>query len=756
MRILPLALVVAVGAVLGQANEQPGLPANQWVKQEKALIGPDAPIAVVWSPQVKRFMSLGWLSSQYDKRAPYTYDELAFDPVSGQWENWFPEGKDWGPKFGVCKAPGWKGLFKDAEGNTRPNWPSFYWLLGAASNCTYLPEDGTYLFYINGHTFSYDPVKRAWKDLAAKGDPQNSTKLKTQLFWGSICYDAGNKQVVLFGGGNADTERGDPGTWIYTSATNTWRELKLDRQPPPRANSQLAYDPVRKKVVLFGGDQLDQTIADTWTFDGQQWTQQKPALSPSPRAGHALLWLPKAKKLVLLGGYTVNSTTNYSAFPYNNVPLEAWTYDARADTWQFIQRFEPAKENPSGPNNRMLRAAVAEDDTVALVDRERKLWLCKLDVLAPNAAGAKQHGVEPGTVERRQGPYDPAWYGKDVPPADPGKVKADLENLPANQWRLRPTPKRPAPNMDWGTAVFAPEADLILRFSGGHSAYSGTAPQVYDIRTDRYSIPFAPEFPIDWCYSNDQVPGEWSFKGNPWMTGHTYKSTGYDPNLKCMVFAPHKYTYFFDPKTGKWTRNSEVNPYVPSFYTVTLVTTPQGLVAWAYTLQNRGVGLWRLQDKDRTWQPLPLKGRLFGPIVDNGGVVYDAQRDRLLFFVRDKTACKMATYSFATGEVSTVTATGNDQVGGLDRGSTNFREAVYLPKEDLVMIGATGLLYDCAKNAWFKTAIPSDTPPITKEGSYNIGVMYDPQRNLVWAVNTHSQVFVLKFDAQSAKLDEVK
>jgi hypothetical protein len=286
--------------------------------------------------------------------------------------------------------------------------------------------------------------------------------------------------------------------------------------------------------------------------------------------------------------------------------------------------------------------------------------------------------------------------------------------------------------------VFSPAADAILRFSGGHSAYSGTAPQVYDVRTDRYSIPFAPEFPIDWCYTNDQVPGEWSFKGNPWMTGHTYKSTGYDPNLKCMVFAPHKYTYFF----------------VPSFYTVTLVTTPKGVVAWAYA-QNRSVGLWRLRDTDRTWQPLPVKGALFGPVVDNSGVAYDSKREQLVFFVRDKTACKMAAYSFATGEVGAVSATGSDQVcAGIKE--PNFREAVYLPNDDLVMIGATGLIYDCAKNAWYRTALDSDAPPITKEGSYNIGVVYDPRRDLVWGVNTHSQVFVLRFDARTAKVEAVK
>lgn len=39
------------------------------------------------------------------------------------------------------------------------------------------------------------------------------------------------------------------------------------------------------------------------------------------------------------------------------------------------------------------------------------------------------------------------------------------------------------------------------------------------------------------------------------MTGHTYKSTGYDARLKCLAFAPHNYTFFFDPKDGKWTRN---------------------------------------------------------------------------------------------------------------------------------------------------------------------------------------------------------
>src|SRR5262245_3020266 len=102
--MLPLLLAAAGWALTDEVQAQSAtvsgdVPANQWVKQEKAMIGPDAPIAVVWPPALKRFMSLGWISSAYDKRGPYTYDELAFDSASGQWENWFPEGKNWGPQF---------------------------------------------------------------------------------------------------------------------------------------------------------------------------------------------------------------------------------------------------------------------------------------------------------------------------------------------------------------------------------------------------------------------------------------------------------------------------------------------------------------------------------------------------------------------------------------------------------------------------------------------------------------------------------
>src|SRR4029079_17701286 len=138
--------------------------------------------------------------------------------------------------------------------------------------------------------------------------------------------------------------------------------------PPQRANSQLVYDPVHRKVVLFGGDQLDQLISDTWTFDraSQTWTQLQRRKAPSPRAGHALLWLPKAKKILLLGGYTYTSTTDYVASLYKALPMEAFVYDASTKEWRCVGHWE--KDAPVGPSNGFVSAAVSDNDEVLVLD----------------------------------------------------------------------------------------------------------------------------------------------------------------------------------------------------------------------------------------------------------------------------------------------------------------------------------------------------------------------------------------------------
>src|SRR5262245_28426479 len=412
---LPLIVALLFPAALPAAEPE----ANVWVKSDAGIEGRRWDVPVGYDAAAKRFHVLGGRTAWADYKKPRSYDVLTFDPA-GKWRNELPAGKDWGPEVGPVTAPAWKNEywgFTDTAGTTRPNW-TVYGTFSLGQMYDYDPDTKAFYFYAGGSTFRYDPAKREWKDFAPETDPQKT--LGGILLWSSMCYDRGAKKFVLFGGGNVQTERGDPGTWTHSPADNRWERVKVALHPPARANSRLAYDHRARKVVLFGGDRLNELVADTWLFDtaAGTWEEQKPAVSPSPRGGHALLWLPKAKKVLLLGGYAYTSTTDYVASLYRPLPLEAWTFDTTAGKWEFVTRWEKPADAPVGPANVFLSAAADENDTVLVLDAQNRAWTCRFDVSKPDATGAEKFGARPGAVVRRTGSHAPAWYHEGVPAAD--------------------------------------------------------------------------------------------------------------------------------------------------------------------------------------------------------------------------------------------------------------------------------------------------------------------------------------------------
>ena len=76
--------------------------------------------------------------------------------------------------------------------------------------------------------------------------------------------------------------------------------------PTERTDFAVAYDAVRDRVVLFGGrgdGVLADVLADTWTWDGTRWEWQRPPTSPPPRGGHGMAFDPLRNRIVLFGGY---------------------------------------------------------------------------------------------------------------------------------------------------------------------------------------------------------------------------------------------------------------------------------------------------------------------------------------------------------------------------------------------------------------------------------------------------------------------
>ncbi len=107
--------------------------------------------------------------------------------------------------------------------------------------------------------------------------------------------------AVLFGNEKNPVHYLDD-TWKFTDGQ--WVKVNLGIHPGPRAEAAMAYDPLRKKVVLFGGRQAGEkwVAGDTWEFDGNVWEQIENKNFPTPRSGAAMRYAPLHKRIILSGG----------------------------------------------------------------------------------------------------------------------------------------------------------------------------------------------------------------------------------------------------------------------------------------------------------------------------------------------------------------------------------------------------------------------------------------------------------------------
>src|SRR5262249_3212775 len=105
----------------------------------------------------------------------------------------------------------------------------------------------------------------------------------------AMAYDAARSQIVMFGGRNANGPSQD--TWAF-GANQQWTTLCSGTCTPPSARSEhaMAFDPVRKVIVMFGGkDSGGKLLGDTWEWDGMQWHAMSPSSQlPPARSGHAM------------------------------------------------------------------------------------------------------------------------------------------------------------------------------------------------------------------------------------------------------------------------------------------------------------------------------------------------------------------------------------------------------------------------------------------------------------------------------------
>lgn len=133
--------------------------------------------------------------------------------------------------------------------------------------------------------------------------------------------------VLLFGGAGPGAQNA---TWRFTGTD--WQLLQPANAPSPRSQHGMAFDPLRNRIVLFGGvDSAGSRLGDTWEWDGGNWLAMTPATSPPLRANPAMGFDPVSARVLLFGG----------GQRYQGQVGDCWGWDGT--TWQPL---------PGGPTSR--------------------------------------------------------------------------------------------------------------------------------------------------------------------------------------------------------------------------------------------------------------------------------------------------------------------------------------------------------------------------------------------------------------------
>ena len=734
-------------------------------------VGTRTQAALVYLPSTQEYVLIGGARTH----DPQPYDVQAIRLGETTWRNAFPIGKEaaWGPVSGNSTAPGFVSEsfeVADTSGFTRPSF-EVYGGTNTFNQAAWMSGSNRLLFYLWNRTFSYDAVARAWTFHAPAIDPAGGL-MEPRLMWGAMTADSTGSKVLLFGGANVHSDAGTPGTWIYEPATSTWRRV-MGAEPVPRSYASLVTDPERNEALLFGGDELDQLRADTWTFDfaTETWTEHTPSISPAPRGGHKLLYLPGAKATVLLGGWTSSSTTDYVSDPYQTLPWELWRFDFATHSWTLIKHFTETTPSfaPSATSGSFTFAAAVGADDVAVLhfksgypnqQENGRTWAIKLDVSMPDTAGTTTYGVPAGTLTRRSNRYDPTWYDAGIPDAgELATIAQRIANAPDNAWVQVMAPNRPATNHDWGTAAFDSDSRQLLRWSGGHSAWSGTDVMHYQVDENRFSIGYRPELPFERTFTNDQMPGHWSPKGRPWMAVHTYKMYAYASALQRMVIYKNPYTYFYDPSRAvmEFDQSRIRQELGGNQYVNTLTAIPAGLIAWTPT------GLWKLTSRAGPWvklNPTAMGGaQLPAMSPDSQTAVYDPTGDRLLMFATSGSAKgEVYEYSLANDTLRALNPAGKATIAASAGGF--LREAALLPASGLVMFAIDFQtpadvtanvkrvpVYDTANNRWSAWQL---TP---QRYGNSFAVVSDVADDRLWGMGQDNEIFLLKLNASTADIE---
>jgi Galactose oxidase, central domain len=152
-----------------------------------------------------------------------------------------------------------------------------------------------------------------WSQLSPAGTPPSARHVM------SMIYDPVRGRVVIYGGVDRKIGYRDDVWALSLDATPTWSRLApADPGPGKRGYHSAVYDPVRDRMIIFGGAHVGDPDSgpsnDTWALSlsgPPAWTQLSPAgPAPSARYGQSAVYDPRRDRIVVFGGFDGRARLN--------------------------------------------------------------------------------------------------------------------------------------------------------------------------------------------------------------------------------------------------------------------------------------------------------------------------------------------------------------------------------------------------------------------------------------------------------------
>ena len=144
----------------------------------------------------------------------------------------------------------------------------------------------------------------------------------------AMVFDAAHERIVAFGGRDKNFDGVDE-TWVYDCKTHTWANAHPASSPPYRSSLAMTYDPVRKKVLMFGGDNFERAFNDLWEYDSglNTWTELSPSNPPDARQMHGMTYDANRNVVLMFGGRRTGGGAQFK---------DTWEYRSATNSWRSL------------------------------------------------------------------------------------------------------------------------------------------------------------------------------------------------------------------------------------------------------------------------------------------------------------------------------------------------------------------------------------------------------------------------------------